>query len=453
MHVDLKPGPPATRVARPYVFPEVIRRGPLIAADLPGCPIGYAALLFDHGVLHEPAGKEGVLQLLFAAVREGGERLGRDELAFELEGMGATWSTTVGDDFVLVATVAPTAALVPAVRVIAETVRRPRLAADAVARIRDGQLSALAANWSKPGRRQEAALARVLYQSGRQAVPLRGTVASVGSITPGFLSEYHRHHIAGTGRLVLAGDLAGIDLDMVVEAGAALGGPMALGEAVAAGAPRSVPRPAVGRDFVVVDRPGAVGARIALAHHVPVDAASVHAPLTVACHVLGGTTHSRLARELRDRRGQVYEVSAGLQLTSRSGVFSVRTQTGTETAGEVVATVLQEIETLRRGGVTADEFEAARALLTGQFPIAYLTPQAVGIALGCLASLGGTDDFHSRKYRELASLDRTSVNEAAGNQLSSSDLTVVVEGEARPLLASLHSAGLGPVRTDDEGRA
>ncbi|MFI9719959.1 M16 family metallopeptidase [Streptomyces sp. NPDC052396] len=447
MRVDLKPGPPATRVARPYVFPEVIRRGPLIAADLPGCPIGYAALLFDHGVLHEPAGKEGVLQLLFAAVREGGERLGRDELAFELEGMGATWSTTVGDDFVLVATVAPTAALVPAVRAIAETVRRPRLAADAVDRIRDGQVSALAANWSNPGRRQEAALARALYRSGRQAVPLRGTVASVGSISPGFLGEYHRQHIAGTGRLVLAGDLAGIDLDTIAEAGAASG------EAVAAGAPRSVPRPAVGRDLVVVDRPGAVGARIALAHHVPVDAGSVHAPLTVACHVLGGTTHSRLTRELRDRRGQVYEVSAGLQLTSRSGVFSVRTQTSAGAAGEVVATVLQEIEALRRGGVTADEFEAARALLTGQFPIAFLTPQAVGIALAALASLGATDDFHSRKYRELASLDRTSVNEAAKNQLSSSDLTVVVEGEAGPLLASLNSAGLVPVGTDDGGRA
>ncbi|MDH6123601.1 pitrilysin family protein [Kitasatospora sp. GP82] len=447
MRAELIPGPPAAGIGRPYIFPEVIRRGGLLAADLPGCPTAYAALLFDHGIFHEPTGKEGLLQLLFAVLREGGERLGRDELAFELEGLGATWFTTVGDDFVQVATVAPTASITEAVRIISETVRRPRLAAEAVARVRDNQVSALATNWSNPGRRQTEALARALYRTGRQTVLPGGTTASLSSISARVLGEYHQQHIAEAGRLVLAGDIDGIDLDEVATLSPVERIPPA------ASTPRAVPREAMGRDIVVVNRPGAVGARITLAHHVPLNSGSLHSGLTVATHILGGTTHSRLTRELRDRRGHVYAVNAGLQLSSCTGVFSVSTQTAIETAGEVVKTVFHEIESMRLEGVTPEELKSTLVLLTGQFPITYLTPQAVGMALGGMASIGARDDFYTQKYRELASLDRAAVNEAARNHLSSSDLTVVVEGPAPQLTEILSSAELGPVRIDNEGVA
>jgi len=86
----------------------------------------------------------------------------------------------------------------------------------------------------------------------------------------------------------------------------------------------------------------------------------------VISEVLGGNMASRLFVEVREKRGLVYSVSAGLAGNKSQGAMRVYAGTTPEQGHECLEVIINELRKLEQEGITADELERAKVQLKSE---------------------------------------------------------------------------------------
>ncbi|MEH1101810.1 M16 family metallopeptidase [Micromonospora sp. CPCC 205561] len=441
-----RPGP---GVARPYRFPQVVRRtvagGQVVAAHLPGQNLAMALLLLDAGAGRESTGKEGLGAVLAKALEEGTAQRDATAYALAIEGLGTELVTGLDWDSFQVSVQVPVERLSAAVGLLAEAVRTPKLDPDDVRRVRDDEATALRMDWANPGPRADAALRADLFGAeNRWGRPLYGDPDSVAALDVEDVTVFHSEWFLRPGTLVVAGDLDRLDLDaLAATAFAGTGGGPA-----DKGGPIEVPtRP--GRRVILVDRPGSVQSTLRLGHPSPHRAHPDHVPMTLAGTVLGGAFTSRLNHLIREVRGYTYGIRGDFASSRRFGRFGV--SSGVQTAVTVPALVeaVGEITRTRDTGVTEDELAVARSWRAGQLSVELQSPRAIASALTTLVVYDLPDDYHARLRESLLAAEVAEVSAAAAAHLRPEELTLVVEGDAAVIRDELAAAGLGELVEHD----
>ena len=86
----------------------------------------------------------------------------------------------------------------------------------------------------------------------------------------------------------------------------------------------------------------------------------------VISEVLGGNMASRLFVEVREKRGLVYGVSAGLSGNKHIGSLRIYAGTTPEQGRECLQVIINELRKLEQEGITADELERAKVQLKSE---------------------------------------------------------------------------------------
>jgi len=436
---------PQPGAVRPYRFPDVVRQpvagGEVVAAHLPGHRLAVAVLLLDAGAGREPTGREGVAGVVAKALEEGTTRRDAAGYALALERLGTQLSLSVDWDAFKASVQVEVDDLLPAVELLAEAVRSPRLDPADVTRVRDDEVTALRMYWANPGPRADAALRVDLFGTDvRAGRPMDGDPASVGAVTVDDVMAYHADWLTRPGTLLVVGDLDRLDLARL--GAAAFAG--AAGEPVDPGIPLDVLM-RTERRIILVDRPGSVQSTLRLGHTAPHRAHPDYVPMTLAATVLGGAFTSRLNHLLREVRGYTYGVRADFGLSRRFGRFLTSAQVQTEVTAPALVDAVAEIAHTRADGVTEDELAVARAWRAGQLSVELQTPGAIASALAMIVVYGFPDDYHARLRAQLLSAGETEVSAAAAAYLRPLGLTLVVEGDATAIRDDLIATGLGEV--------
>lgn len=435
-----EPGP-----ARPYRFPPVVREavagGEVVAAHLPGHRLAVAVLLLDAGAGREPVGREGLAAVVAKAMEEGTTRRDAPGYALALERLGSQLSLSVDWDAFRASVQVDVERLRPAVELLAEAVRTPRLDPADVTRVRDDEVTALRMYWANPGPRADAALRADLFGTDvRAGRPMDGDPVSVASVTVDDVTGYHADWLTRPGTLLVVGDLDRLDL---AELGAlAFAG--AAGEPVEPGIPLDVAM-RIDRRILLVDRPGSVQSTLRLGHTAPHRAHPDYVPMTLAGTVLGGAFTSRLNHLLREVRGYTYGARADFGLSRRFGRFVTSAGVQTEVTAPALVDAVAEIDRTQTEGVTEEELAVARAWRAGQLSVELQTPGAIANALATVVTYGFPDDYHARLREQLLSADGAQVSAAAAAYLRPQGLTLVVEGDAAVIEDDLAATGLGEV--------
>ncbi|RZU49831.1 putative Zn-dependent peptidase [Krasilnikovia cinnamomea] len=437
-----RPGPGR---ARPYTFPAVTRReiggGLVVAAHLPGQSLATAALLLDAGAAREAAGREGTATVLAKCLEEGTTARDSAAYALALEGLGAELSTSVDWDTFQVSVSVPAGVLLPAVELLSEATRTPRLDPADVTRVRDDEVSALRMEWAQPGPRADAALRADLFGAReRYGRPPHGDPASVAAVTVEDVTGFHATWLRRPGVLLVAGDLEVLDLDALAAAAFAdtTGGPADEGGVL------GVPVRA-SRRVVLVDRPGSVQSTLRLGHRAPHRAHPDYVAMTLAATVLGGAFTSRLNHLIREVKGYTYGIRGDFALTRRFGRFGVSAAVQTAVTVPALADTVGEISLMRQGGVTEDELAVARTWRAGQLTVEMQTPGAIAAALATLVIHGLPDDYHATLRSQLLEATVEQVSAAALAHLHPEGMTLVVEGDAAVIRDELAAAQIGDI--------
>lgn len=86
----------------------------------------------------------------------------------------------------------------------------------------------------------------------------------------------------------------------------------------------------------------------------------------VAAEVLGGNMASRLFVEVREKRGLVYGISAGLASNKHIGALRIYAGTTPEQGHECLEVTINELRKLEHEGITKDELERAKVQLKSE---------------------------------------------------------------------------------------
>ncbi len=407
--------------------------------DLPGRELVSVDLLVDAPTTADPAGREGTALITARTLDEGSSRRDGDAFAAALDSQGASLGASAGLSGLRLTMDVPRDNLAAAFELLAEAITDPVFPAHEVERVVRQRLDSIRQAFARPEERANLALRDALIDpSHRSHLPGGGTADSVGTVDRDATAAFHADHVlTGPIRLVVAGDLTGVDLGTVAGT--------QLARWVDIDRPTTPPAELVlrpGPRVVVVDRPGSVQTQLVLARPGPDRHAVDWAAARVASFVLGGTLTSRLDAVLREEKGYTYGIRSRLTTYLRGGIARLAVgSVDTENTVESVEIALGIMRALADGGATADERDAAVDYLAGVRPLTLETPPALVSEVARNLDDGLPSDHTDAELARLRSVTTDEVSAAATAHLAPDGMTLVAVGDASVIADGIGALG------------
>lgn len=149
----------------------------------------------------------------------------------------------------------------------------------------------------------------------------------------------------------------------------------------------------------------------------------------------GGGFESRLMEELRVERGLTYGIGTWLSYGGELALWSGRSQTKNESAGEFL-TVLKGLMTeIAETGITEQELADAKSYLTGAYPLSFDSNSSIAGNMMSVRQEGLGVDYFDRRNALVNAVTQEDVNRVAATYLRPERFTFVLVGEPEGLEA------------------
>jgi zinc protease len=440
--------PPAQRAAPPPIGPlgrfempmpaqRILANGlRVIVAKSSDEPIIAAELEVLGGAQTDPPRLAGANSLAADLVTEGTATRTEPQIARQIESLGGELSAASGWEASQVSLNALTSQAAPALALMADVAEHPAFAPTELQRVRKETLDALAVDLQQPGSIAGFAVSPVVFAGTPFGHVARGTLASLPRVIRDDLARLHQAWWRPDNAvLVLTGDLT-------PDRGFALAR-QAFGDWAKPAGPPPAPPPVTGgaaRRDIAVDLPGTGQAAVVLAKASIARSDPRFYSALVANTVLGGGYSARLNDEIRVKRGLSYGAGSTLDARAATGLFYAQAQTRNEAAPQVASLMQTLIASLATAPPSAQELEARKSSLVGEYGRALATADGLAGILGALAIHGvdpGEIDIYTGKVDAVSAAD---VQAFARDMLTAGGDSLIVVGDAKVFSTDLKSA-------------
>lgn len=433
--------PPRPIAARDVKFPpyavKTLANGlQVIAVSHHEQPAVSLRLLVRAGAAQDPADKPGVAALAATLLDQGTTTRSAEQIANAIDSIGGALGTGAGADLSFINAIVMKDSLNFALDLVSDIAQHPAFATEEIERQRQQTLSGMRVSYDDPEFLANIVFDRLVYGFHPYGRPQAGTPETVAAVRRDDLLAFHRTWFgANNAILAIVGD--------VTPEEAFAGAERAFGKwaQVAAQPGKAVDPPAPTRRVIVIDKPGSVQTEIRVGNvGIPRKHADFMA-LDLAAKVLGGEGANRLHRVLRSERGLTYGASADFNALKQSGDLVAQTNTRSETTGETLRLMVDEVWRLIRDRVGERELEGAQEYLTGSFPLTIETPSQIALQI-LNAVFFGLNMNDLQTYRErVTAVTVDDVQRVARNYLHPDRLTIVLVGDASTFIKQLPGAG------------
>lgn len=333
-------------------------------------PIITVSMSFEGGAAQDPAGKEGLADLLSAMFDEGAGPYGSAAFQAKVEQLGISLGFSEGRD-----------SFTGELRTIrddrAESFELLRLSLneltfpqDSLERMREQLKSRISRAANDPQTEAGEALRNSLFGDHPYGRNSRGTIDSLDAIT--------RDDLANQFRKLFARD----NLTVAVVGAISAEETAAMLDKVFSGLPEKaelvpVPQAQVNFGERIEVESAAPQTSLLLAYPGVLRSSPDFMAAYLVTEILGGGTFSsRLYAEVREKRGLAYSAGAGLTTFDRAAYVSVSAATRADRANETLAIMRAEIERLAKDGPTPEELERVKQYVIGSYAINFLDTSA-----------------------------------------------------------------------------
>ena len=435
--------PPRPLPARDVKFPPYVVRTlsnglQVIAVSHHEQPAVSLRLLVRAGGAQDPADKPGVASLFSSVLDQGTTTRSAEQIAQTIDSIGGVLGTGSGTDLTTVSAIVMKDSLAVGLDLVSDLARNPAFLPQEVELQRKQMLSGLQVSYDDPEYLAGVVFDRLVFGAHPYGSPDAGTPKSIASITREDLVAYHKAWFgANNAILAIVGDVSAEE--------AFAGAERVFGSwgKSARTAEKPVDPPAPTRRLVVIDRPGAVQTEIRVGHTALPRKHPDYLALDLAVKILGGEGGNRLHRVLRSERGLTYGASADLHAFRDAGDIVADTDTRSETTGEALRLLVDEMSKLQRERVSERELGDAQAYLTGSFPLTIETPGAIALQV-LNAVVYGLDLQELQTFRErVNAVTVDDIQRVARTYLHPDRLSIVLVGDASKFERQLSGVGFG----------
>ena len=424
----------------PYAIRTLANGLQVIAVSHHEQPAITVRLLVRAGGAQDPADKPGVAALAAALLDQGTTTRSAEQIAHTIDSIGGAIGAGSSTDMTSITAVVMKDSFDLALDLVSDVARNPAFDPREVELQRKQMLSGLTVSYDDPEYLADAVFGRLVYGLHPYGRPDAGTPDSIAAIRRDDLVAFHKAWFgANNAILAIVGDI-GPD-EAFAGAERALGG----WGASKTTAEKRIEPPAPTRRVVVIDRPGAVQTEIRVGHTALPRKHPDYLALDLAIKILGGEGGNRLHRVLRSDRGLTYGASADLHALKDSGDIVADTDTRSETTGETLRLIVDEMWRLQRQRVSERELGDAQAYLTGSFPLTIETPGAIALQV-LHAVFYGLDLQELQTYRErVNAVTVDDIQRVARTYLHPDRLSIVLVGDAGKFQQQLAGVGFEAV--------
>jgi zinc protease len=326
-------------------------------------PIIAIRFAFDGGSSQDPAGKEGLANLMSGLFDEGAGGLDSEAFQVRLDDAGAEMGFSEGRD-----------ALYGSMRMLADqkdeafellrlAVNQPRFDQAPIDRIRSQIVSGILASQRTPEAKAQEMWRKAVYGTHPYARKSDGTAETLAAIKADDLKGFHKAILArdnlhvGVVGAIDAETLKGI-LDKV------------FGDLPERAAVKPVPDVQLKLDQTIRVPYEQPETSIQMAYPGVARSDPEFFAVFLMNHVLGGGTFtSRLFDEVREKRGLVYNIDSGLATSAHSNALTISTATRSDRAAETLKVIDETVARMATDGPTETELEAAKKYVIGAYAI------------------------------------------------------------------------------------
>ena len=376
----------AVAVTPPVIAESILANGmTLVTARTGNVPIATMTMVFRGGAATDPRGKAGLATLAADLATRGTATRSAQQIATELESLGASIGSGAGPDGISVSVSAPATNLEAAGRVLADIVQNARFPADEFERQRTRAVDSLGVAMRDPGALASMVVQPVVYGGAPYGSLAGGTVTSLKGLTRDDLVRAYRTwwHPANAA-LVVSG---GIDPQATEAMTQRLFGSWR-GQGPAPVVPNARAGDAQNVRTIVVDMPSAGQAAVVAAVRGVDRADPDYYNIVVANAILGSGSNGRLFEEVRTKRALSYGASSSLPARADDALMTASAQTKNESAADVAKIFLDELDRLGRQPFTADEIQKRKAFVSGIYTLQSETSAGFGATLAGLIQQG-----------------------------------------------------------------
>jgi zinc protease len=386
-------------------------------------PVVVAAVDIADVRLREPADKLGVAALMGNLLEEGTATRTGKEISALIEDAGGSLSLSSSGGSVKVLT--PDTDL--GLGLLFDSLQRPSFPQDALERMRDQQLSAIADAETQPRTKAGRLFAATVYGEHPKGRPALGTKGVVEKLAQADVKAFHALTFAPNFTTVaVVGDFK---TDDMVKKVAELTKDWKK-SAAAMPEVKAPPKP-VGGELIVSD-PNAAQVHVYLGHLGITRDHPDYYTLLVLDNVLGvgpGFT-DRLSANLRDRLGLAYTVRASVTDSAgkEQGAFTGFVGTFPDKYLDVKFGFLKEVNKIRSELATQQEVDDAKKYLLGSLPFKFASSSDVAGELLSAERYGLGFDYLDKFRKEVGAVTPADVQAMAKKHLNPDALTIVAVG-------------------------
>lgn len=420
---------PAVMAARAAVAIQEVRSAGGITAWLVEdytVPIVAIRFAFPGGSTQDPAGKEGLANLMSGLFDEGAGELYSDAFQERLDDAGAEMRFSAGRDHFYGSMRVLADQRAEAFGLLRLAITRPRFDPGPVERIRSQIVAGIVAGARDPDRAAQVAWSQAIYGEHPYARRNEGTEATLASISLDDLRAHHRRLFARSKLRI--GVVGAIDAETL---GAELDRIFGDLPAEPELSPVAQVEPKLGQEIEVAYDLPQTSLRLAYPGIERKD------PQFFAAYLMnevlgGGTFSSRLFEEVREKRGLAYSVGSSLINNEYSAGLVISTATRSDRAAETLEVIRREVARMAAEGPTEAELAAAKKYVVGAYAINNLnsSPAIAATLVELQLDELGIDYID----RRAALIDAVTLDEAraAAKRLLSAEPAIMVVGPAAP---------------------
>jgi len=402
-------------------------------------PIVSIRFAFDGGSASDPAGKDGLANLMTGLFDEGAGDLDSEAFQIRLDDAGAEMRFSASRDNIYGSMRMVAENRDEAMELLRLAITEPRFDAAPIDRIKSQIVAGIRAKANDPETEAGRRWLRALYGDHPYARPDEGTEETLAAITAADLAAFHRAVFA-RGRLHIA-VVGAIDAETLKRDLDRLFGAL----------------PAAPELPAIADVAQKLGQEIRQDYPLPQTSLRLAYPgiarddpqffaASLMNHILGGGTFtSRLFREVREKRGLTYGIDSMLVNYAHSAALVIATQTRADKAGETLALIRSVVAGMAKDGPTEAELEAAKKYVIGAYAINNL--DSSGSIAATLVELQLDDlgiDYFDRRVGLINAVTVEQTREAARRLLSAEPAVLIVGPPDAPAAPEAPAASDAP---------
>lgn len=404
---------------------EVTSPGGITAwlVEEPSIPFVALELRFQGGASLDAPGKRGATNLMMGLLEEGAGPYDSQGFSRASEALAAQFGYDVGDDTASISARFLTENSDAAVELLRLSLIEPTFDEVSLKRVQGQVLSNIRSSARDPNDIASRAFDAKAFGDHPYGSALVGTMESVQALTRDDIMAAHQGVLTRDRLFVSAvGDITEADFGQMLD--------HLLGDLPATGSPmpsRVDPALTGGTTVVDFDTPQSV----ALFGHTGMDRDddNFFAAYLLNTILGGGGFESRLMEEVRVKRGLTYGVYSYLVPKDLAALYLGSVSSANDRIGEAIDVIRAEWARIADEGVTQEELDKAKALLTGAYPLRFDGNGAIAQILVGMQIQGLPIDYAATRNDKMNAVSLEDVNRVASELLKPEALTFVVVGK------------------------